>query len=335
MDWSGIATAIADRERVRLGLPSRMEMEAMRAKQAQVAAESASGLETAEVNRGLLRAKAAALPAEQALETDKTRSEIARNLREPQPRAEASSLLERIMAMPPEEQKRALELNRQMRPPAAGEGREPRSGWQPQFDAATGVLKGYYHPATETFRAVGEGNIPAGISGNIPPGEREKRGALQSILSDVGRLRELAAGPAGEDIGYYSGRLAETRASGIVPGLGAPGDDTMEMFHISDNISDMLLRARSGAQINEQEYARLRKITPNARTSPEKFAVDLNRFEIELKNTLAGRQGLPITQTQGAPAPGAVAADPLEGRTATGPGGQKIVRKGGQWVPAQ
>lgn len=40
--------------------------------------------------------------------------------------------------------------------------------------------------------------------------------------------------------------------------------------------------------------------------------------------------------TPAAPVPGAApatAADPLEGRTATGPNGQKLIRRNGQWVP--
>lgn len=40
-------------------------------------------------------------------------------------------------------------------------------------------------------------------------------------------------------------------------------------------------------------------------------------------------------QQSGAPAPAPTADDPLDGRTATGPNGQKIIRKGGQWLPLQ
>lgn len=320
MDWEGIRTAILDRERQRLGLPSRMELEASRAKQAQEAAESASGLETAGVSRERMRAEMAAMPVEQEQRRRLVEAQI-ENYKEPN-RAERTG----SWSVTPDGKHRINNMTGEVVPvgvpggvgraPAAGggEGREPRTGWQPQFDAATGVLKGYYHPATETFRAVGEGNLPPGTAGNIPSGEREKRAGLQSILSDIGRLRELASGPGGQDIGYYSGRIAETRSSGMIPGVGAPRAETMEMIHISDNISDMLLRARSGAQINEQEYARLRKITPNVRTSPEKFWVDLDRFEIELRNVLAARQGQPVSQTldPGAPeAPGGAPGRPM------------------------
>ena len=56
IDWPGIQTAILDRERARLGLPSRMEVEAMRAKKAQEAALQASQLETAALGREKTRA---------------------------------------------------------------------------------------------------------------------------------------------------------------------------------------------------------------------------------------------------------------------------------------
>jgi len=65
MDWEGIQTAILDRERRRLGLPSRMEVEAKRAEEARAVAESASGLETAGLSRERMRAEIAGMPGQQ------------------------------------------------------------------------------------------------------------------------------------------------------------------------------------------------------------------------------------------------------------------------------
>jgi hypothetical protein len=304
LDPETIRTAILDRARAKLGLPSREDLAIKRAEEQRRAAAAASSLESADVGRQLTRAQLEAIPGERALNDEYKRSQIERNLREPQPRSEPSTLLERIMAMPPDQQAAALKLHREMNPRESGGSSQPRTGWQPQFDQTTGRLVGYYHPATETFRAAGEGNLPAGTRGNaIPAGEMEKRGMLQSMLSDATKLQELI-GPAdrpteaGSKIGFWSGKAQDVRASGALAPLGvdAPPDSVLEMIHITDNISDMLLRARSGAQINEQEYQRLRKLMPNPRTAPETFRINLSRFITETNNILAARQGGTPTQ---------------------------------------
>jgi hypothetical protein len=55
LDWEGLKTAYYDSERRRLGLPSRAEVEAKRAEETRAAAESASGLETAALQRTKLQ----------------------------------------------------------------------------------------------------------------------------------------------------------------------------------------------------------------------------------------------------------------------------------------
>jgi hypothetical protein len=92
IDWEGIRTAIADVERRRAGLPSRMEMEARHAEEARAAAESASGLETAALSRERTRAEIAGMPGEQDL-TRRLREAQIRNYdeqpRQPQPGGDA------------------------------------------------------------------------------------------------------------------------------------------------------------------------------------------------------------------------------------------------------
>jgi len=319
MDWSGIQTAYLDLQRRRLGLPSREELAMKRAAEARAQSASESALETAGLNRDLTRARIAALPAEQELDRRYKESVITRNEREPQARVEPSTMLERIAGLPPEKQARLIKLNRELNPRPEG-GSQPRTGWQPQYDQATGRLVGYYHPATETFRAVGQGNLPSGTRpGAVPAGEMEKRGMLQSMLSDAQRLQTLVGlldkpTEAGKQIGYWAGREQDIRSSGALAPLGveAPPESVLEMIHITDNISDMLLRARSGAQINEQEYARLRKLMPNPRTSPESFRANLSRFIVETNNIMSARQGGEVTQpNEPAAAPPAQPGQPI------------------------
>lgn len=54
---------------------------------------------------------------------------------------------------------------------------------------------------------------------------------------------------------------------------------------------------------------------------------------IETVNEALTRFERYVDRVAGAQGGGAEAADPLEGRTAVGPGGQRLVRSGGQWVP--
>lgn len=106
--------------------------------------------------------------------------------------------------------------------------------------------------------------------------------------------------------------------------------------NLSD-IKDTLLRARSGAQINEQEYSRLSRLVPDI-TDPSNVAKfkmksfrEALRIITEERKRLQGTTGGVVKSSVDSPATSA--ADPLEGRTATGKNGAKIIRQGGKWVP--
>lgn len=91
VDWEGIARAYYDTERRRLGLPTRVEEEALRVKREQEAAAAASDLESQSVGREFTRAKLAALPEEQRLQRENLTAladyRRAMAERQPQPRA--------------------------------------------------------------------------------------------------------------------------------------------------------------------------------------------------------------------------------------------------------
>jgi hypothetical protein len=88
-------------------------------------------------------------------------------------------------------------------------------------------------------------------------------------------------------------------------------------------MAEFLLRALSGAQINESEYGRLRALIPDPRSHISKFEADLNLFEAELKSTIEKRFGsAAAVPTDGAGAQ--YAGDVIE--FVRGPDG-KLVRK--------
>jgi hypothetical protein len=124
--------------------------------------------------------------------------------------------------------------------------------------------------------------------GGVPAGEMEKRSTLTVMTEDIKTIRGLLMDPkVSEVIGPISGRVADLKRNTI----GGVGDGVNDLFRLSDNLADQLLRARSGAQINEAEFARLRKLVPNARGPLDKFKTDLDTFESELNRLLQYRTG--------------------------------------------
>jgi hypothetical protein len=117
-----------------------------------------------------------------------------------------------------------------------------------------------------------------------PQAAREKTLLVQEMIKDAGDLRALATDNLGS-IGALQGHWSAAKRMTV-----GESPEVNEMFRIADNMADKLLRARSGASINEEEYKRLRALVPNPRWAESKFFSDLDGFEKELKNTLARRE---------------------------------------------
>jgi hypothetical protein len=104
------------------------------------------------------------------------------------------------------------------------------------------------------------------------------------------------------------------------------------------DIGSLVIHDRSGAAVSASEMPRLAPFIPTATDSAEVVKSKLQNLRANIASLQeeteafyspeAGYQAIP---KQGGADKGA--ADPLEGRTATGPNGQKIVRRNGQWVP--
>ena len=109
------------------------------------------------------------------------------------------------------------------------------------------------------------------------------------MLEYIKRLQELSAKHP-EAIGPIQGRLGAIRAktTGNLP-------EITELRRLAFNLSDQLLRARSGAQINEQEYARLSRLVPQPSDPDIDFSTKLKSFQDEIQRTLAKRTGQAIS----------------------------------------
>lgn len=80
-------------------------------------------------------------------------------------------------------------------------------------------------------------------------------------------------------VGPVSGRYYSLK-EGVV---GLPEQQTQFYALVRDN-QDTLLRARSGAQINEQEYQRLKRFLPDPTDPPKTFKAKLNRYKDAVRN---------------------------------------------------
>jgi hypothetical protein len=117
-----------------------------------------------------------------------------------------------------------------------------------------------------------------------PTAVKEKIDSMEKALQNLSDLR-FYANRHKNAIGAIQGHKA---AAGRW--IGASDPEVNEMFRIADTTADDLLRLKSGAQINEKEYDRLRSLVPNPRWGEGKFFSDLDGYERELKMALARRK---------------------------------------------
>lgn len=131
----------------------------------------------------------------------------------------------------------------------------------------------------------------------IPQGAQTQIASLNSLSRSVQEIKNQFnknfVGPVvGQDLDY-----ASRRVFGKV--IGRPLSEQEVQFRQNlDNIKDQLLRARSGAQINEQEYARLSTLLPKATDEPKVFQSGLKRFQDEINHLVTERKKL-ATMTTG------------------------------------
>ena len=166
----------------------------------------------------------------------------------------------------------------------------------------------------------------------IPASERK-------ALSELAVLNELTASVERDSknftepfFGPVTGRLGTIRERYT----GDMGEAEVSVRRNLGDIKDTLLRARSGAQINEQEYNRLSRLVPDINDPANVAKYKMNSFKAALRiiteerKRLQGTTGGALQRSTQPTTP----TDPLEGRTATGPNGQKIIRRNGKWEPA-
>jgi len=162
---------------------------------------------------------------------------------------------------------------------------DPETGNPLIFDRLTNSYK--------VSKVQGNGGIalrPVNPSGT----EREKTAALEALSSQIDRI-EASYKP--EYVGLISGQV------GRITQLTDPEEAGFRQL-ISD-VKDSLLRSRSGASINEQEYQRLSRLVPDYTDSEAQFKGKMKSFKTSMNNIQEGRKeaqrkgGVKFTKTDG------------------------------------
>lgn len=299
MDWEGIRTAILDRERVRLGLPTRAEEAARRQEMEIAAATSASQLESAELGREKTRAEIEALPVQQDLNRRATEALITDRLREPQPRNEPSSLVERIVAeQDPVKRQRLIDTHRLLNPEHTPRRRLPirLTEWDPV--AKRNVIRMLDPDTNEVIR---ESQAP------MPAEQSKYTGVARSVEDSVKTMRDLAPKLSNDQMGGFGAPvvgLGEQVVSEITrTGPGADFDFAAQKAHD-------LVYTKTGAQLNETEQKQLASLVP--RRDRANLPAQVARFEAYVAQLFA-KYG--VSDLEGSAQPGADLRNQGEGVT--------------------
>jgi hypothetical protein len=117
-----------------------------------------------------------------------------------------------------------------------------------------------------------------------PSGERESLNKLFEFDSQLERI-EKSYDPK------YVGRVQGVAgAAKELTGVGANKKES-EFRQVTRDISDTLLRLRSGAQINEQEYQRMLKLVPTTNLPEQVFEARLKSLRTAIKDSIRIRKG--------------------------------------------
>ena len=117
-----------------------------------------------------------------------------------------------------------------------------------------------------------------------PGGERENLNKLFEFKSQLTRISDLHDPK-------FTGRVQGLAgAAKELTGVGVKEKEVMFRQVVKD-ISDTLLRLRSGAQINEQEYNRMLKLVPQANLPDDVFKGRLKSLETSIDNAIKIRRG--------------------------------------------
>jgi len=128
------------------------------------------------------------------------------------------------------------------------------------------------------------GGVTINMPKAAPAGERESLNKLFEFESQLSRIEE------GYDPKYVGRVQGNAGALKELTGIGA-NEGESGFRQVVKDIGDTLLRLRSGAQINEQEYQRMLKLVPTADLPDTVFKARLKSLHTAIRNSIATRKG--------------------------------------------
>ena len=130
---------------------------------------------------------------------------------------------------------------------------------------------------------------PTGFGKPTPAGEIDKLANLDALKQNIVSIKELYKMDTPEERKNWVGPVAGRIGAIEEKYTGTASDDQVRFYAYVRDVKDALLRARSGAQINEQEYKRLVNFLPDE-TSPEQtFKSRVKRFDEALDTIIASK----------------------------------------------
>lgn len=176
------------------------------------------------------------------------------------------------------------------RPPVPSLSATMPGTWTAEVDAG-GNIVGYRNNKTLEFQTPPDsGNRRTGVSS----GERKDLASAEVAVANLNKLEELA-GKLKSSIGPAAGRITAFRRDFT----GGSSPEENELFQVSGMVADDLLRMKSGAQINEQEMARLQKLVPLPTQPYNTFMSNLNALRREIGMIRSARPSGSLPANQG------------------------------------
>lgn len=139
-----------------------------------------------------------------------------------------------------------------------------------------------YAPAITRGPGAGTVKEPSGLGKALPAGSIKELGDLDALKVNILETRNLYKYGTPEErkdwVGPVYGRVGAAREKYT----GGATEEQVKFYAYVRDMKDALLRARSGAQINEQEYARLVAFLPDEYMPAPTFRARLDRFDREV-----------------------------------------------------
>jgi hypothetical protein len=163
-----------------------------------------------------------------------------------------------------------------------------------EFAKSSGAYK--YIPEADRPEVARQALVKPGASVQVgvkmpPAGMLEKLSQFYEFESILGDISSLFASPGVADtVGAFSGRWENFKETYNIPFTEKATSDEVIFRQMTDMIADNLLRMRSGAAINEQEYRRLKKLMPDYKQKKSTFKPKWEGLMRAIKHTIEGKK---------------------------------------------